>query len=111
MRTYRATYSGAFAGQERWAVERADDGGRVLAAQVAYDDTEPGSQITDMLEQVDARSGVRTLDVRKESLMGLTLATTSSPRHFRDGNRARKLRLGWEFSTTSRPPRVIHSPT
>jgi imidazolonepropionase-like amidohydrolase len=74
-RAYRSTYGGVFAGQERWAVERDKAGGRTIVAQWAYDETEPGSRVLEMREQLDARGAVRAIDVRRDDSSGALTAS------------------------------------
>jgi imidazolonepropionase-like amidohydrolase len=69
-RTYRGAYSGVFAGQERYAIDRSSDGGRTLVAQSAYDEAEAGSLVTELREQVDARGAVRGFDLRRDAWAG-----------------------------------------
>jgi imidazolonepropionase-like amidohydrolase len=71
---FRATNSGAFAGQERQAIERTRDGGRTLVAQAAYDESGPGSRIIELREQVDARGAVRSVDLRRDDSSGAFMA-------------------------------------
>ncbi len=71
--TYRATYSGVFSGQERWAIQATRDRERIVFAQAAYDEMEPGSLVTELRERIDARGAVRELDLRRSGFTG-TLA-------------------------------------
>src|SRR5262249_51563728 len=63
--TFRVRYSGVFAGQQRFAIDRLPDGRRALTLQSALDEVDMGSATNELHETLDGSGTLLDADIRK----------------------------------------------
>src|SRR5262249_47608428 len=74
-KTFRVRYSSAFAGQQRFAIDRLPDGRRALTLQSALDDVDMGSATNELHETLDGSGTLLDADMRKNDWFGAFTAS------------------------------------